>query len=94
MIMTTTTDFRRAAARPRPKTNTANSAMKRGSQLRRTAASGSHRPNAKVPQNAQRSYQHYLALAHAETLAGDRITAENYFQHAEHYLRSMAENPN
>jgi hypothetical protein len=33
-------------------------------------------------------------LARAETLAGDRIAAENYFQHAEHYLRSMAKDAN
>jgi hypothetical protein len=33
-------------------------------------------------------------LARAEALTGDRIVAENYFQHAEHYFRSMGENPN
>jgi hypothetical protein len=41
-------------------------------------------------QNAQRSYERYLALAEAEVLAGNIIGAENYFQHAEHYFRSMA----
>jgi hypothetical protein len=40
-------------------------------------------------QNAQRNYERYLALARAEALSGDRIAAENYFQHAEHYLRLM-----
>ncbi len=39
-------------------------------------------------------YEHYLALASAETLAGDLIAAENYYQHAEHYLRSMRERAN
>jgi hypothetical protein len=43
-------------------------------------------------QDAQRNYERYLALARAEALNGDRIAAENYFQHAEHYLRSMREN--
>ena len=43
------------------------------------------------PQNAQRNYERYLALAQAEALSGDRIAAENYLQHAEHYLRSMRE---
>jgi Domain of unknown function (DUF4167) len=43
------------------------------------------------PQNAQRNYERYLALARAEALSGDRIAAENYLQHAEHYLRSMRE---
>jgi hypothetical protein len=92
--METTTDFNRAAPQPRPKTKMTNSSTRRGSQPRKTESSRLHRPNARPPQNAQRSYEHYLALARAETLTGDRITAENYFQHAEHYLRSMAENPN
>jgi hypothetical protein len=46
------------------------------------------------PGEERSNYERYLALAHAEALAGDRIVAENYFQHAEHYFRSMAENPN
>jgi hypothetical protein len=33
-------------------------------------------------------------LARAEAVAGDRIAAESYFQHAEHYFRSMANNEN
>ena len=40
------------------------------------------------PQNAQRSYERYLALAQAQ--AGDIVGAENYYQHAEHYFRSMS----
>jgi hypothetical protein len=44
--------------------------------------------------NSQRNYERYLVLARAEALSGDRIAAENYFQHAEHYLRSMQENAN
>lgn len=43
-------------------------------------------------QNAQRSYERYLALAQAEAQAGDRVAAENYYQHAEHYFRSMSSN--
>jgi uncharacterized protein DUF4167 len=41
-------------------------------------------------QNAQRSYERYIALARAEALAGNMIGAENYYQHAEHYFRSMS----
>jgi Domain of unknown function (DUF4167) len=51
------------------------------------------RTQARNTQNIQRNYERYLALARAEALAGDRIVAENYFQHAEHYFRSMSENP-
>ena len=44
----------------------------------------------KGPQNAQRSYERYLALARTEALSGNMIGAENYYQHAEHYFRSMS----
>lgn len=47
---------------------------------------------AHIPQDPRRNYERYLALARAEALAGDRIAAENYFQHAEHYFRSMHRN--
>ena len=50
------------------------------------------RDNSKGSQNAQRSYERYLALAQAEVLAGDIVAAENYYQHAEHYFRSMSPN--
>ena len=69
--------------------------MPRSSQpTRRNQSSGFPRPQARSAQNAQRNYERYLALARTEALAGDRIVAENYFQHAEHYFRSMGENPN
>ena len=51
-------------------------------------------PQAVNVQNFQRSYERYSALARAEALTGDRIVAENYFQHAEHYFRVMRENQN
>lgn len=44
-------------------------------------------------QNAQRSYERYLALAEAQARAGDIVGAENYYQHAEHYFRSMSSYP-
>jgi hypothetical protein len=44
-------------------------------------------------QNAQRNYERYMALARAETLIGNTVGAENYYQHAEHYFRLMSSNP-
>jgi hypothetical protein len=44
-------------------------------------------------QNAQKEYERYLALARAETQIGNTVAAENYYQHAEHYLRSMRSDP-
>jgi hypothetical protein len=58
---------------PRPKQWTSNAA----------------RPESKGSQNAQRNYERYLALAQVEVRAGNVIGAENYYQHAEHYFRSM-----
>ncbi len=60
----------------------------RPAQLAALSVHGQAR-NAREPQKA---YEHYLVLAEAKALAGDRIEAENYYQHAEHYLRLMAEN--
>jgi hypothetical protein len=48
------------------------------------------RPALKGSQDAQRNYERYLALAQAQAQAGDRIGAENYYQHAEHYFRVMS----
>ncbi len=48
------------------------------------------RPDLRGSQNAQRSYERYLALAQAQAQAGDTVGAENYYQHAEHYFRSMS----
>jgi Domain of unknown function (DUF4167) len=42
--------------------------------------------------NARRNYERYLALARAEAQIGNTIGAENYYQYAEHYFRSMFSN--
>ncbi len=41
-------------------------------------------------QNAQRTYEQYIALARAEAQIGNVVGAENYYQHAEHYFRLMS----
>jgi hypothetical protein len=51
--------------------------------------SGTVQSESKHHQNAQRNYERYLALARAEALIGNTVGAENYYQHAEHYFRSM-----
>jgi hypothetical protein len=48
--------------------------------------SNTARPESNGKQNAQRNYERYLALAQAEALSGNLIGAENYHQHAEHYV--------
>jgi hypothetical protein len=55
--------------------------------------SSAARPEPKGFQNAQRNYERYLALARAEALIGNTVGAENYYQYAEHYYRSMSSHP-
>jgi hypothetical protein len=45
---------------------------------------------AKRAVTAQAHYERYLALAKAKALAGDRIEAERFYQHAEHYHRLIS----
>lgn len=49
-------------------------------------------PDVKVRGSASQVLEKYLALARDATSAGDRIAAENYFQHAEHYYRILSAN--
>ena len=44
-------------------------------------------PNNRV--NWQRLRDHYLQRARAAVDGGDRIEAENFFQHADHYFRMI-----
>jgi hypothetical protein len=52
-------------------------------------ASSAARPEPKSSQNAQKNYERYLALARDEAQIGNTVGAENYYQYAEHYFRSM-----
>lgn len=45
--------------------------------------------NIKVRGNAQTVYERYQQLARDAGSAGDRVLAENYLQHAEHYFRVL-----
>lgn len=44
-------------------------------------------PNGKLRGNAYQLHEKYLALARDAHSSGDRVAAENFFQHAEHYFR-------
>jgi hypothetical protein len=46
-------------------------------------------PNIKIRGNAYQVFERYVALAREASSAGDRIAAENFYQHAEHYFRIM-----
>jgi hypothetical protein len=44
-------------------------------------------PNIKIRGSAYQIFERYLALAREATANDDRIAAENFYQHAEHYFR-------
>ena len=52
----------------------------------------SNGPNVKIRGNAYQVFERYVALAREAAASGDRIAAENFYQHAEHYFRVMNAN--
>lgn len=47
-------------------------------------------PEIKIRGSAAHVYEKYLQLARDANSVGDRVMAENYLQHAEHYYRIMS----
>jgi hypothetical protein len=52
----------------------------------------SNGPDVRIRGNAYQVLEKYLALARDAQAAGDRIAAENFYQHAEHYYRLINAN--
>ena len=50
----------------------------------------SNGPEIKIRGSAAHVYEKYLQLARDANSSGDRVMAENYLQHAEHYYRILA----
>ena len=67
--------------------------MKRGRNQRRRPGNNPNRaldsngPEVRIRGTANQIYDKYIALARDASSAGDRIKAESYLQHAEHYFR-------
>lgn len=49
-------------------------------------------PSVKIRGNAYQVFERYIAMAREAASAGDRVAAENLYQHAEHYYRIMQVN--
>jgi hypothetical protein len=49
-------------------------------------------PDVRIRGNAYQVLEKYLAMARDATAAGDRVAAENFYQHAEHYYRMINAN--
>ena len=73
----------------RPRTRPNNSNINNNSSKRQGGRSSydSNGPDGKVRGTAQQVLEKYQALGRDATSAGDRISAEAYFQFAEHYYR-------
>ena len=50
----------------------------------------SNGPSVRIRGNASQVHEKYLAMARDASSSGDRVSAENYLQHAEHYHRILA----
>lgn len=93
-------------ARTGNRANEAKVEMRPGTNSRRSRGRGNRKPHVpsknqtfdsngpevRVRGNAHQVLEKYLALARDAQAAGDRIAAENYFQHAEHYFRIINAN--
>src|SRR3546814_15253899 len=77
--------------RPRGRTNRKQHGGGGGGGQPRTHTFDSNGPDGRVRGNARQVFEKYLSLARDATSAGDRIAAEAYYQHAEHYFRILSD---
>lgn len=63
---------------------------RRSSTPNRNQTFDSNGPDVRIRGNASQVYEKYLNLARDATASGDRVLAESYYQHAEHYYRILA----
>jgi len=57
--------------------------------LNRNHVFDSNGPDVRIRGTAQQLFEKYLQLGRDATSGGDRVTAEGFFQHAEHYFRIL-----
>jgi len=57
--------------------------------LNRNHVFDSSGPDIRIRGTAQQLFEKYLQLGRDATSSGDRVMAESYFQHAEHYFRIL-----
>ena len=60
-----------------------------GVPLNRNHVFDSNGPEIRIRGTAQQLFEKYLQLGRDATSSGDRVTAEAFFQHAEHYFRIL-----
>jgi hypothetical protein len=60
-----------------------------GIPLNRNHVFDSNGPDLRIRGTSQQLFEKYLQLGRDATSSGDRVMAESYFQHAEHYFRIL-----
>jgi hypothetical protein len=75
-----------------PNNNPNNNNPNRQRMPNRMQTFDSNGPSVKIRGNAYQVFERYVALAREAATSGDRIAAENLYQHAEHYFRIMNAN--
>ncbi len=75
----------------RSRNNNNNNGGMRRNNNQRTQVYDSNGPDVRIRGTAHQVAEKYLALAKDSLSLGDRMIAENYFQHAEHYIRIINE---
>jgi len=81
---------RRGGRRPQHGGNGGGGGSNNGGGFNPNRTYDSSGPEVKIRGSASHVYEKYLQLARDANSGGDRIMAENYLQHAEHYYRIMA----
>jgi hypothetical protein len=61
-----------------------------GIPLNRNHVFDSNGPDIRIRGTSQQLFEKYLQLGRDATSSGDRVMAESYFQHAEHYFRILS----
>lgn len=81
---------RRGGRRPQNNQNGQNGHSNANGGFNPNRVFDSNGPEVKIRGTASHVYEKYLQLARDANASGDRVMAENYLQHAEHYFRIMA----
>jgi hypothetical protein len=75
--------------RPYGRNNDSNPNRHRQQISHRSQNFDSNGPNVKIRGAPHQIFERYIALAREASTSGDRVAAENLYQHAEHYFRVM-----
>jgi hypothetical protein len=72
---------------PRSRHNGSRPFQQQQRPVQRNQSFDSNGPNIKIRGSAHQIFERYVALAREAATSGDRIAAESFYQHAEHYFR-------